>query len=808
MFPKVPLYWAALVVAPALHLLAVPANPAAPQARDAVFDSAMKREEIGDFCGALQQLNGAKASELNALQREHMLHLRAFVAISPDSCPFRDEYAEAFDASEKAKSLKDLLTKLDPDNDRFLLRSGYDTLYDLDAKSVSWYGSPPGQWWHHAVGALEARDPGRLPLSALLDFLIPLAVLIYLFWRIVPRGGFLISFEDLTVESPSKTQRDRRLTQEIHEAFWVPRAEHTYGGMDLRVFAINDHDGSSFSTLVPNKTLAVWSDIVQSNVPIKVGPVELNLKDTVALLLGWLQTPRRDALVGFLHKSQGETVITAQKLDKRRRPVAGLSWKVTAESKRCSERDLIQDLVSQMLVDLHGTRLTTSWRSYRDLLRGIALLDKRPTARDGCDCFENARQQLQNALDEDPANYLARFYLAIALRRCGANEEAAQHLTAVAQLFASVEKQLAGRSLLHIQFGSKSLLERHLWQYPECGFIVLYNLAMALSKSHTFEAMDRALELLSLIVSLCCDQKPEPTILRIRDKERDIPDLEAFRYAARRLARVDRRRFASVAMSGQAVVWAAQAEFCGNLSPQTLLHEVSEIQTRLDDLTRKGNWLAIGRHNDASDSLHSARATTWCAKGKIQSVLGQSADARESFARALLLVPNMVDAYLNLAASYINDHGQGEAWAHNADRALQRALVLDPTCPRARYLLGRLAFERSTPDCNEALKQVQKTEPLAEGYFLRAEVHARISGTTKDFDDCLKAWRQGLEQLPLAISRDHYHHIIRLTEVARENPSNSELRQMAREAERRSASCAWQPPAVISEKAASMGAHA
>jgi tetratricopeptide (TPR) repeat protein len=722
-------------------------------------------------------------SELNDPQRRHLSHLVAFIEMDESN-----DVDETLLPSDRSKALQELISKFDPVDDVYLLHAGRRRLDDLDAKAVSFRGSRLGQFWSRVVASWKKPDVWSFPVSTALAPALVLFALIYVFWRFWPRRGFLISFEDLTApSSSSKEQSDRILTQEIQEAFWVPKAEHAFGGMSLKVFAINDHDGSSFATLIPQKTLVVWSDVMQASAPIKLGPVEFNVKQLVALLLGWFQSPTRHALVGSLHEREGQNVITAQRLDRRRRLVSGFSWKVQSESGPHAKTDLFGDLAAQMLVDLRGTALTTSWRSYRSLVQGIAALDRRPPSKDSCNCFCSAREYLWRALEEDPANWMARFYLAIALRRSGANAEAARHLAEVAQLFARAEKRLESRRL-HLRLHAWSFIERHLWKYPQCGLVVLYNRAMALSKSHNYEAMDNALRLLSHIVDLCAEGVQNST-QAVQD--RDIPDLHEFHSLARRIARADRHQFECVALSAQTVVWAAQAEY---LCPETIdslsqvLSKIAMAETHIRNSAPNGSSAGT---NDDSGSLGLALATVLCARGKVQTVLGQIANARESFESAVLAAPNLVDAQLSLAASYLVEHSQSSI--RMAEAALNKVLAFDPDCPKAHYWFALLAYSRTPADYNKALDYLTKAQALPEASFLRGEIYANADFSGHDLKASIKAWREGLEDLPQIVSREQVIHLQMLRLIAQEYPKNDELQTVSNQGARRVAdNCPWQ----------------
>jgi Flp pilus assembly protein TadD len=760
----------------AFQLFVSPITPAPPRtAADKAFYEALDPEKKGDFFEALRQLTPSSL-QLTDSQRQHLAHLRAFVAAQQ-----ANKFGPFLPASERATTFRELLRRLDPVDDAYLVQYGYEELNKLDVEAGSIRGSPLGQFWDRLAGSWKHRDLSKFPVSTVWVPVSMLGVVIYLLWRFWPRSGFLISFEDLTAEPSLKPRADRILMEEIQEAFWVPRVEQVYSGMeDLRVIAINDHDGSGFASLIPQKTLVVWSDIIQTNSPIKVGPIELNIKQIVALFVSWLQSPTRHALVGFLHKREDETVITAQRLNRDRRQVAGFSWKVVSEPLHDTRADLIRDLAAQMLVDLRGSELTKSWRSYRHLLLGIESLDRRPLAQDACDCFSVARRQLENALEEDPTNWMARFYLGIALRRCGANEEAARHLGVVQQLFESAEKRLANRSFLGVSYHHKSFLEKNLLRHPQCTVIVVYNHAMALSKLHNIPDMREAMRLLSAIVELCTGG-------------REVDGLAGLRYAVDHITEAKRRQFASVARSAQAVVSAAQAEFICltdlGTSAEDLLSSVASMEL---GAKQNGSTTSKERQDDPGSSEW-ARATILNAKGKIQSILGKSDLARQNFNTAVLLVPNMVDGYINLAASYINAGEEGPSRLVLAEKALQKAVALDSSCPKARYWLARLEQARPIANYDEALKQLDKTEGMVAGLFLRAEIYASSDYSGRDLKSSLVAWRNGLEQLPTAISRDEFHHISILWSIAELHSSDSEFQKIGIDAARHVYKhCPWQ----------------
>jgi hypothetical protein len=91
------------------------------------------------------------------------------------------------------------------------------------------------------------------------------------------------------------------------------------------------------------------------------------------------------------------------------------------------------------------------------------------------------------------------------------------------------------------------------------------------------------------------------------------------------------------------------------------------------------------------------------------------------------------------------------------------------------------------------LKQLDRTEGMVAGLFLRAEIYASSDYSGRDSKSSFAAWRNGLEQLPLAISRDEFHHISILWSIADLHSNDSEFRQIAIEAARHLyKNCPWQ----------------
>jgi len=102
---------------------------------------------------------------------------------------------------------------------------------------------------------------------------------------------------------------------------------------------------------------------------------------------------------------------------------------------------------------------------------------------------------------------MARFYLAVARRRCRLNDDAIPHLKILSNLGQEADIRLAtGSNLLRsVRRSPRSSVVRHFEQYPESAFVILSYYAMALPKTYDLQKMSDALEKLDCLLSASSD---------------------------------------------------------------------------------------------------------------------------------------------------------------------------------------------------------------------------------------------------------------------------------------------------------------
>ena len=177
---------------------------------------------------------------------------------------------------------------------------------------------------------------------------------------------------------------------------------------------------------------------------------------------------------------------------------------------------MLADIAAQIMVDTHENKFTDSWQSLKACRRESKLM----RGADG-EIFDSAdsakaRRCFEVALEHDSANWIARFYLALSL--CGEDSGkpaiALRHFKILDDVLShairddafedrarvKLARNLFSRFLLGLRAGFRvhfqglrdreplrrtsrvtGLLE-HLIHYPECPFILQYNIAIALEE--------------------------------------------------------------------------------------------------------------------------------------------------------------------------------------------------------------------------------------------------------------------------------------------------------------------------------------
>jgi tetratricopeptide (TPR) repeat protein len=745
-------------------------------------------EEAGKFREALKT---AESSAGNCgLEQNHLSKLKALAQIeeSITNSPYSM-------TAERTQDLRSFITKvLDAKDDQTLIQGSYVLLEKLSVNAESLGNSPFGKVWKQ-LSTLKS-GPVRVQLlpvgmaetffRQLLTFtirvLFVVGVVALLTWRLWPRKGIEVSFEELTAEESKKPILDRVLTQDVQQAFWVPRTELTEGrpgGLDLE--PIRDREASGFGNLVPQRPLIPWNELVQSGTPIRVGPVAFDLRQILVFLLSPLRTRRRSSLIGFVHVGEERTVIMAQQVDWKGRQLVGRSWKAERGS-QSNRHDMILDLAAQIIVDLRVSEITTNWQSYRHFCRGLnAISTGRLPANPGhCECIETARDEFRTALALDPGNWMARFYLAICLCRCGENGLAVNHFTLLETILKEADLLLPRTNERRKRKNKlKTSIARHLEQYPQCPFLVLYNKAMALSGTLEPSKLEQALGTLRSIIDSMVGKSE---------------DSHVFSNCGSRLRHHDRERFTMLALSATASIMATQSEY--QVYQPDAVSKLSGIRCKIDAIINEFDDRCGKIRTEILPTHTLAEATLLNADGRVamasfEKCSGNDAaecasKAQEWFRRAQTTLPDLVDSYLNLVNLYLRARGLvTDMWRNEAQNELLKLKILAPGNEQAKYLEATLAVQLETPDFESALSLLKELPNKPEAYFSRAEILSDPRFFGHDLNAAVGLWRKGLSLISEP-RRTQIQHCFYLCKYSKQHPGDADLLQdVATEAQKK-----------------------
>jgi hypothetical protein len=448
-------------------------------------------------------------------------------------------------------------------------------------------------------------------------------------------------------------------------------------------------------------------------------------------------------------------VILAQELDWRNRPVAGCTWRAEGQVNE-NRQDMIADLAAQIIISLKKSAITGDSRSYRYFCQGLQSLSmaEMPETRHRCDYIERARMHFQRALAHDPANWMARFYLAVCLCRCGEHEAAVGHMNILDASLRRADAALGAKKFRRIfRRKDRDVLVQHLQTYPQCPFLMMYNKAMSESGTLRACALEDALkvvEQLSLSVQARPKGKPE------------------FPNCARDLKEPARKRFSMLAWSAKASILATQGEHqVGEAEGRARLELIRE---QLTDTFDQFEAFSANLEPELTSDHALGRATLLNAKGRVETACfrahcGKFARKAEGcFREAQAYLPDLADSYLNLVRLYLCAKEEfGETWKAEAEKQLGELEQIAPGNAQAKYLKARVAAE--SDEGTAALSISKELPEMPEAHFIEAEVLSDSSFVGSDLKGAVKAWETGLAKVTEP-NQFQVEHFMRLFEFA------------------------------------------
>ena len=500
-----------------------------------------------------------------------------------------------------------------------------------------------------------------------------------------PKARTAIAIEAQGAPRDERLTRNRAATRELATAI-VEASNRPDGPSGTEIDETKDLDGSALVNLgVVGDDVAALDSLFQDETPIRVGPLAFSPRQVIALVAGSFRPPSQQELRGWLSADDASATVAVDLFEPRKRASAALRWSASAEGDG-ARRTAISMVATRIAMQLGGSHVSSSWRSYRDYLAALRTLAAAETPEQAETALVEAQRQLQLSLDHDAANLLARFNLATVLRKRGKNEEAAEQYAYVKRLATDVGS---------LPEPARSFVGRH----PELILVAQYNRACALSKIESWDAHNQAVELL-------------------KGLREGGAAMDALEESARfRLTMLSRSALAAALVFPLAHQSASKH---GDVQRRQQFH-----RQVLKEIKDERDWVkALPAESTQLDwqAYAQSLATAHNAYGRGSFEMGDYGEAMRECQRALALRPDFGDAYVTLAAILYKQRRRFPNWQRRAEEYVDRALAISPIDERALFLKGDLASDPVVRKPAEAKEAYARIVDNPWAYFRHAEL--------------------------------------------------------------------------------------
>jgi hypothetical protein len=585
-------------------------------------------------------------------------------------------------------------------------------------------------------------DAVKGPLTTVLKWLvyvllvmaaIAVVLVIRRAWRLLPpRRGMVVSLEDLGADVRERQAASYVLSRQLLAE--MTALSSTDDAARAGIDESRDLDRSFVANLrIAGDGVERLDSLTQGEPAVSFGPLSFNARQLAYFFGTFFRRRAEHELAGSLTPSREGVVVTVES----KGPARALDrWQV-ARAGQGAASESIRDLAMQIVVGLGCSTATADWRSFRDYRKALEALGKAGEAEDTRSVLEQSRLLLSRSLDRDPLNPLARFYLGTVERKLGENQAAVEQFRVLESF---VARAAAGRL-------------RHFVDtvHPDFRPVVRYNLAVSLLKLDATKDQREALRKLNSLRD------------RLDKGQLQLTKATAYRFKV---------------LVWSALAWALTFELERELEnkqqaqgpnerPSKLLSEIEDLSRSIEDATPLAS-------EDGADYVN-ALAVAENAHGRALDSLGHKPNAVERYRRATALLPDFIDAQLNLAGALLNLKDFDD-WSEHAEAAIRQALRSDPSSRRAEYLYGRLCADQSVARYEEAKQHLKRAGDYSQALLLRA----RLAEQDDDLDGALRL----LERAAAARPKLSYRLLVYaefVLKLAQNDRATPELLERARE---------------------------
>ena len=564
-------------------------------------------------------------------------------------------------------------------------------------------------------------------------------VLIRRLWRLLPaRHGTVVALEDLVADVKERQAASHVLSRQLLTEI---SSLGSAGGADIEeIDETSDLDRTFVANLrIAGEGVENLDSLMQGETAVSVGPVRFSLRQ-VAYYLGSLFRRRSEfELVGSLTKSRDRVVLTVEN-----RGAAGQvirRWHSTRTGDY-GVADAVRDVAMQIVVGLGLSTATSDWRSFRDYREALDVLG---TAGDAAQILESrSRAPASCSRARSTGTRSTRLRASTSRRSTGSWVTTTRRSSSSGCSRTSPRSTTPpGSSTSRRSTPSSAEWFATTWlrrsSSSRHGARNVRRCRCSTGSSSDWPRLGRnRLPTLRSTASACSSQSALAWALTFRlerELQRDEPDGKS---ADRRSADVAR-----------------------------LISEIKKTRGSIQD--------SVPATTRSRAVYASALATAENAFGRASNLLGRQKDALEAYRRAATLLPDLVDAQLNLVELLLGLKELG--WQAQAEAAICQVLRVDPSNERAEYLYGRLCADPSVARYKEAEEHLTRAGSSPEALFLHAQILA-------EQDDDLPAALALLDRaIALAPAPGHrlLGYVNFVLELAKKGDADRELLLKARE---------------------------
>ena len=476
--------------------------------------------------------------------------------------------------------------------------------------------------------------------------------------RLFTRDGHVVNLVDLTavpeMRPAANHELSRTLIQMMHR---IGRAEPRASTLQAAAAQSTAHDewipGERLPFLDPTPdapALSTFTEFVQAAPTLQVGPIGIDPRQVLEFGQALFKRRYRHTLTGTLFEHDGLLILHAAMYD-RMKPMAS-PWHASVQAS-AGRASCLADVAAQIVVAMAtGTTVLTS--NAESLRQYVAGLDALAATTSEPASLAPARDAFQRALSADRDNWLARFHLAVVLRRLGDPASAIYHLRT-------------------LRDQPSEALRRHIAVRPEFDYLVQYQLGSALTQTGGRDEINEAATFFGALIEF------KPT---------DNGALKPYVMYLRMLGRSGEtsRLLADVDDSNK-----------GPVLDRVSAHE-QWFQAHANELMKE--W---------PDDYQIARGVVKYGFGRLQYLHGNYREAIKPLKEATMLVPDFADAFVNLAQVHLKwKEKTADDWPRCVRAALDRALAIDPNHDKAKYIYAKFYVSdagRDLPKAESLLRQ-------------------------------------------------------------------------------------------------------